>query len=228
MGDENHEPCSEETPSRGETMTMTSKPISHFLAPALLVLSTVLAAANWYLRPAAGRSLGSDPGLSRLYGDGPFFAHRRSRERVARAAGDAIRNAVVFAGLMLAIPLGCDSALPWASSVTPNSRGARRWSSWAPSLAFTGNAMPKTLTPLSALQCDPAQGAGLSTIRGLDVGADRRAGTRSSGWCCRLTWRSRCPSRCYTGMLLVAVQLLRLRRTRATRSRGRDRSCLRD
>ena len=196
-------------------MTMTAKPISHFLAPALLVLSTVLAAANWFLQPARAGAWAATLAFLGCMAVAFVFAHRRSGNEAQRRAGDAIRHAVVFAGLMLAIPLSM--RLGTALGVLHDADLSRRTTMvlMGAFIAFTGNAMPKTLTPLSALQCDAAK---------------VQAFQRFAGWTWVLTgvayaiiWlvmplglaKPVSVVLLMTGMLAVAVQLLRLRRTRA-------------
>ncbi len=198
-------------------MTMTARPISHFLAPALVVLSTLLAAANWALNPARAWAWAATLAFLGCTAVALYLAHRRSGNEAQRRAGDAIRHAVVFSGLMLAIPLMGTLAvrLGWIHDTDLSKRmvmvlvGAF--------FAFTGNAMPKTLTPLSALQCDAAR---------------LQAFQRFSGWTWVLTGLGFAVAYLVlplglakpislvlmmTGMLLVAVQLIRLRRPRAVR-----------
>lgn len=194
---------------------MNTRPISYFLAPALLVLSTLLAATNWVLQPARAGAWAATLGFIACMAAAFFFAHRRSGNEAQRRAGDAIRHAIVFAGLMLAIPLSM--RLGTALGVIHDADLSRRTTMvlMGAFIAFTGNAMPKTLTPLSALQCDPAR---------------VQAFQRFAGWTWVLTgvgyaiaWlvlplvlaKPVSLVLLMTGMLVVAVQLLRLRRTRA-------------
>ena len=196
-------------------MTMTTKPISHFLAPALLVLSTLLAAANWVLQPARAGAWAATLAFLGCMVVALLFAQRRTGNEAQRRAGDAIRHAVVFAGLMLAIPLSM--RLGTALGVLHDADLSRRTTMvlMGAFIAFTGNAMPKTLTPLSALQCDAAK---------------VQAFQRFAGWTWVLTgvayailWlvlplglaKPVSVVLLMTGMLAVAVQLVRLRRTRA-------------
>ncbi len=194
---------------------MNTRPMSYFLAPALLVLSTFLAAANWYLQPARAVAWAATLGFLGCMAVAFLFAHRRSGNEAQRRAGDAIRHAIVFAGLMLAIPL--IMRLATALGVIHDADLSRRTTMvlMGAFIAFTGNAMPKTLTPLSALQCDAAR---------------VQAFQRFAGWTWVLTgvgyaivWlvlpldlaKPVSVVLLMSGMLVVAVQLLRLRRTRA-------------
>ena len=193
---------------------MNTRPISYFLAPALLVLSTLLAATNWVLQPDRAGAWAATLGFIACMAVAFFFAHRRSGNEAQRRAGDAIRHAIVFAGLMLAIPLSM--RLGTALGVIHDADLSRRTTMvlMGAFIAFTGNAMPKTLTPLSALQCDPAR---------------VQAFQRFAGWTWVLTgvgyaiaWlvlplvlaKPVSLVLLMGGMLVVAVQLLRLRRTR--------------
>lgn len=194
---------------------MNTRPISYFLAPALLVLSTLLAAANWVLQPARAWAWAATLVFLGCMVGAFVFAHRRSGNEAQRRAGDAIRHAIVFAGLMLAIPLSIH--LGTALGVIDDADLSRRTTMvlMGAFIAFTGNSMPKTLTPLSALQCDAAK---------------VQAFQRFAGWTWVLTgvayavvWlvlpldlaKPVSVVLLMSGMLVVAVQLLRLRRTRA-------------
>jgi hypothetical protein len=198
-------------------MTMTAKPMSYFLAPVLLVLSILLAAANWVLQPARAWAWAGTLAFLVCMAVALLIAHRRSGNEAQRRAGDAIRNAIVFAGLMLAVPLSATLAV--RLGVIHDTDLSKRMTMVLVGafFAFTGNAMPKTLTPLSALQCDAAR---------------LQAFNRFAGW----TWvliglgfaiaylvlpldlaKPISMVLLMTGMLLVIVQLLRLRRTRAAR-----------
>lgn len=198
-------------------MTMTAKPISHYLAPALLVLSTLLVAANWVVQPARAWAWAVTLAFHGCMVLALFFAHRRSGNEAQRRAGDSIRHAIVFAGLMLAIPLSATLAV--RLGVIHDTDLSKRLTMVLVGafFVFTGNAMPKTLTPLSALQCD---------------GARVQAFQRFAGWTWVLTGLGFAIAYLVlpldlakpislvllmTGMLLIALQLLRLRRTRATR-----------
>ena len=196
-------------------MTATAKPISHFLASVLLVLSIVLAAANWVLQPARAGGWAATLAFLGCMTVALLFAHRRSGNEAQRRAGDSIRDAIVFAGLMLAIPLS--AALAVRLGVIHDTDLSKRMTMVLVGafFAFTGNAMPKTLTPLSALQCDASR---------------VQAFQRFAGWTWVLTGlgfaiaylvlpldlaKPVSTVLLMTGMLLVAVQLFRLRRTRA-------------
>jgi hypothetical protein len=195
-------------------MTATDKPASYYLGPSLLALSAMLAAVNWYLQPARAGFWTSSIVVLGCMMLVFFLAHRRSENEARRRAADAIRQAIVFAGLMMAIPLSMKLAT--ALGAVHDADLARRTTMilMGAFVAFTGNAMPKTLTPLSALQCDAAK---------------VQAFQRVAGWTWMLTGVAFAISwlvlpldlakpvsvvLLMSGMLVVALQLIRLRRTR--------------
>ncbi len=193
---------------------MASKPISYYLAPALLVLSIALAAGNWYLQPERAMAWGTAVLL--LGGMSVAFllvSRRSSDEGALRHAGDAIRSAIVFAGLIMAISLAAKLATTLGVVDDPDLSRRTTMVMLAAFFVFTGNALPKTLTPLSALQCN---------------GAKTQAFQRFAGWTWVLTglafaiaWlvlpldlaKPVSAVILTSGMLLVMAQILRLRRT---------------
>ena len=196
-------------------MTMTTKPNSHFVTPALLVLGIGLAAANWYSRPEKGTAWASALVLFGCMTLAYVFTLRRPDSEAGRRAADSIRHAIVFAALMMAVPLSVGLAV--RLGVIQDADISKRMTMvlMGAFFAFTGNAMPKTLTPLSQLQCDAAK---------------VQAFQRLAGWTWVLTglgyaivWlvvpldlaNPVSMVLLMSGMLVVALQLLRLRRTRA-------------
>jgi hypothetical protein len=100
-------------------------------ATGLLAAGTVLAASNWYLRP--GQSL-------------------------AWAAALLVLGAVVFGGAIVVGALGlafATSVLDGAGSHDRSQRATMVF--WGLFFVVTGNALPKMLTPLPALQCAAAK-----------------------------------------------------------------------
>jgi hypothetical protein len=136
---------------------MVAKSALQHTAPALLVLSAMLAAGNWYLQPDRAWSWASSLLLIGGMALALLFVPRNKSDANRRTAGDAIRSGVVFAGLMLAIALSLK--LGMALGAISDADLARRATMviLGAFFAFTGNGMPKTLTPLAALQCDPAR-----------------------------------------------------------------------
>lgn len=135
--------------------------LSRYLAPSLLGFSAVLAAANWYLAPA--RTTAWATTLVTLVCMAMvlwFFALRRSPDSpVKQREADAIRNAVAFASLTLAIPLAGKLLHALGAADSDNVDLSQRMTMVMLGVffAFTGNALPKMLTPLSALHCDGAK-----------------------------------------------------------------------
>lgn len=153
---------------------MESRPISFYLAPALLVLSAVLAAASWYLRPERPMAAAVAALVVGLMTIALLFAPRRATNAsipltegpstaltasvARRETADSIRSGIVFAGLMIVCSLGAKLAA--ALGAVGDSGDLSRRATMAilgAFLVFTGNAIPKTLTPLAALQCDAAR-----------------------------------------------------------------------
>jgi hypothetical protein len=123
----------------------------------LVVAGSALAGWNWVLRPEHALAWGSALAMFACMAVALLLANRGPRTEQALNAARQIEGAVIFAGLMMTV------ALMGKLSATFGLWGgedlARRGTQITMGLffAFTGNAMPKTLTPLSALRCDPAR-----------------------------------------------------------------------
>lgn len=178
----------------------------------LLFIGTLLAAWNWYLKPERAWAWAAALVLFvcmliALRWAGAFAEGRRNAAR-------EIQNAVVFAGLMMTITLGAKLAV--GLGIWGDEDLARRGTMVLFGLffVFTGNAMPKTLTPLTALRCDAAK---------------VQAFQRLAGW----TWvlmglgyammwlllpldvaRTASVALLASGALVIATQVVRLRRSR--------------
>ncbi len=139
-------------------MTTALPSVSRYLAPLLLALGAVLAAANWYLEPERIRSWTA--ALLVLAGMG-FILWVRLRHASTAAAprrtADAIRDGIIFAALMLAVSLSIK--LVQALGAAGDSDLSQRLTMviLGGFFMFTGNAMPKMLTPLSVMQCNGAK-----------------------------------------------------------------------
>jgi hypothetical protein len=137
---------------------MTNKSISNYLAPALLLLDAALAGANWYLQPQ--RTIF-------WAGAGIFIAcmafilliiSQRAPNSVASDSVIGIRRGIVFAGLILAISLGVKIAATLGAINHDDFSKRAVMAIMGVFLMSIGNAMPKTLVPLSAaLRCDTAR-----------------------------------------------------------------------
>ena len=196
-------------------MTQVTQPASLLHARALLVVCSILGAANWYLQPerwavwaAACSVVGA---MAIVLGIAVRLSRRGAEPWLSTAA--SLGSGIVFAGAMLAVSLAVKLAV--ALGLVPGPDLGRRATMviLGAFLAFTGNALPKTLTPLSALACD---------------GTRVQAFQRFAGWTWVLTglafalaWlllpvvvaKPVSLSVLVGGMLLVAAQLVQLRFT---------------
>ncbi len=81
-------------------------------------------------------------------------------------------------------------------------------------VAFMGNALPKTLTPLSRLQCDPGRVQAFQRFAGW-TWVLAGVGYAIAGWCCRSTSREPVSMALLVGAIVVVlIQMIRLRWTR--------------
>jgi len=190
---------------------MIAKSTVDHAAPALVALSSVLAAGNWYLQPERPGAWASALFLIGCMGLALFLVPRDAQDAARPGAGDSIRRGVVFAGLMLVMVLGLKLATAAGLIVDGDLSRRATMIVTAAFFVFTGNAMPKTLTPLASLQCD---------------GAKTQAFQRFAGWTWVLSglafgiaWlvlpidlaKPVSLVLLMTGMLLVAGQMVRLR-----------------
>lgn len=136
---------------------MAGRSTRYPVAPALVVIGVLLAAANWYLQPARSAVWASMLVVLGCMALALVIAARRGDPETAGAgAGSSIRDGVAFAGLILAISLGVKLAV--ALNLIPDAELSRRATMvvMGAFLISTGNRLPKTLRPLTALRCDPA------------------------------------------------------------------------
>jgi hypothetical protein len=191
------------------------KPISCRLAAILLSLGTMLTAVNWYLRPERAAAWGAGALLLAIMTIVLLVVLRRSEGEIAhRSAKESIVNGIVFAGLVLlgSLLVKLAAALGVLDDRDVSNRTAMIF--FGLFLVFTGNALPKTLTPLSALRCD------VSRVQAFH---------RLAGWTWVLTglaftliWitlpvdvaKMVSMPLLAAGMLIILTQLVRLRRTR--------------
>jgi hypothetical protein len=139
-------------------MTTALTFVSRYLAPLLLALGAVLAAANWYLEPERIRNWRAAllvlacMGLMLRVG-----LRHASTEAAPRRAADAIRGSIIFAALMMAVSLSVK--LLQAVGAVGDSDLSQRLTMVIMGVffMFTGNAMPKMLTPLSEMHCNGAK-----------------------------------------------------------------------
>jgi hypothetical protein len=142
-------------------------------ASALTAVGVVLVLANWYAKPEAAMAWTAALAVFVVMA----VVLRVSRRAVRRSPGeapaarglDSVTTAVVFAALMMGIPLALTLARSYGladgTDVARRSTGVLTGAF----LAMLGNVMPKHLPPLSSMRCD---------------GARRQAFHRRAGW----TW----------------------------------------
>jgi hypothetical protein len=137
---------------------VSTRPTSYYLAPVLLGLGVLLAAGNWLVEPARAVSSAAAmtlfAGLAVVWGCSTLFFRQWMDEDARRNAGDSIRHAVAFGGLIMVCSLAVKLATALGAVADPDL--ARRMSNVTVGLllAYLGNGLPKMLTPLSVLQCD--------------------------------------------------------------------------
>jgi hypothetical protein len=137
---------------------MAAKPIWNYFPPTLIALNTSLVAENWYLRP---RSAGAwFVVLLVLMGMTVAFvldSHEPKEKAGRRGAGVSVRSGIVTAGLILVVSLSAKLAVALGAVGHGDTALRVIMAITGVFLAVTGNAIPKTLTPLAALHCDPAK-----------------------------------------------------------------------
>ena len=146
---------------------MAAKPIWNYIPPALIALDAMLLAENWYLRPQSAGSwfvvlvvlIGMTLAL--------VLASREPKEETARRdAGGSVRRGVATAGLILAISLGAKLSVALGAAHYGDFALRATMAIMGAFLAVTGNAIPKTLTPLASLDCDPAKVQAVQRLAG--------------------------------------------------------------
>ncbi|HKM91029.1 MAG TPA: hypothetical protein VJX29_10465 [Candidatus Acidoferrales bacterium] len=141
-------------------MTRATHPISYYLAPSLWVLSTAVAAGNWYLQPEGGRAWAASVVLLGCLTLAFLLALRRSPEGSTEAEAaqrrfrDSLRRGILFAGLMVLFSLSWRLATALGAASDPDVWRRATMAVGGSFLVVTGNGIPKTLTPWSCLQDD--------------------------------------------------------------------------
>ena len=139
-------------------------------ASALTAVGIVLVVANWYARPEAALAWTAPLAMFAVM----FAALRLSRRALRRSTGDAtalrsldrIPTAVVFAALMMGIPLALTLARSYGV-VDDIDLGRRSTGVLIGAfLAMLGNVMPKNLPPLSSMRCDGARQQAFQRLAG--------------------------------------------------------------
>lgn len=137
---------------------MPVRTVTNYLGPALLALVAALAIANWCLTPAHAPAWAAALVVDACMGVAWFRVSRNSEDREARGKTEGpVRVGVLVAALILLIGLGNRLAMAYGASGSPDFAWRATMAIMGAFLAFTGNMIPKMLTPLAALECDPAR-----------------------------------------------------------------------
>ena len=137
---------------------MATKQVWSYLAPALLVLGAALAAANWYLHPERAVAWATAVLLLGCMAVALLLLHLRSpRRQEATPPSDSewargIRRGILFAELIVLSSLSAKLAMALGAPADADLPRRTMMAILGAFLVFTGNAIPKTLTPLSALR----------------------------------------------------------------------------
>jgi len=194
---------------------MAAKRMANYVASGLLGLSAALAAANWYLKPERAAAWATALGLLACMTVAFLLVLRRSQdESDGRSSDDSVRSGVAWAGLILAVSLAGKLASTLGASYGADLQERVMMAILGACIVFTGNMIPKTLTRLPALEEDAAR---VQALR------------RFAGWTWVLTGLAFAISWLALpvelserlsfvllpgGMLIIAAQMIRMRRTR--------------
>jgi hypothetical protein len=194
---------------------MSTKPISNYLAAPLLLLDAALVGANWYQQPHRAIFWSVEIIFIACMVVVLLLISRRSTSQAY-----AIRRGIIFAGLLLVIPLSLELATALGAIHHADFSKRAIMAIIGAFLMVNGNAVPKTLTPLSALRCDAAKA---------------QAFYRFAGWtwvltglALTITWLALplhlADSMTFVvlpaGMLIIGAQLVRLRWSRHSVATG--------
>ena len=140
---------------------MPAKSISNYLPAGLLLVGGALVGAGWYTQPHRVIFWTIAMLLIACLATILFFISRSSTDDA-----NALRAGVVFAGLILVIPLGLKLATTLGAHDHTDISKRAMMAIIGAFLMFTGNALPKTLTPLSVLRCDAARAQAFQRFAG--------------------------------------------------------------
>jgi hypothetical protein len=144
--------------------------LSRWFTPALIAFGLTLVSVNWYLAPARAKSWVAAAVVLAIFAVAwagtTIVLGRSTADRGPLRAAISVRGALVFATLMMVFSLA--TKLGVALGALDGAEVSRRASMVLMGLllAFLGNSMPKTLTPLPALSCDPARVQALQRLSG--------------------------------------------------------------
>lgn len=137
---------------------MAPRSLDQLAAPALLSIGTILAGANWWLRPEHAwhwvlcLALFAAMAVVRIRGsrtNAGMPPHSPPAEQARDAVTWSSLILVITLGVKLAGALGLDASSGFAERALMILLGGF--------LVVTGNTLPKNLTPLAAMRCDPAR-----------------------------------------------------------------------
>jgi len=135
---------------------MLARSLSHYLPFALLALSTALTMGNWYLRPERAMAWSMSTAFLGVMLVALLIDSTRRTSNCVRQSAGVIRGSVGIAALIMGLSLTVK--LVEALGLTTDPDWSRRASLMGMGvfLMFMGNSMPKTLTPLAKMRCNPA------------------------------------------------------------------------
>jgi len=147
-------------------MTTVVTSVSRFIVPGLVALSAALAAANWYLVPGRSRSWAAALAVLAVMGVALWMGRRDASTVAAQRAADSLRGGVFVGAIILVMSLGVK--LAEALGAVDHSDASQRLTMviMGVFIMVTGNAIPKTLTPLSDFPGDIARAQALQRVVG--------------------------------------------------------------
>lgn len=190
---------------------MQHKTGSNVFAASLLAAATALAGVDWYLQPQRAVAWGAALAFVGVMALALLGASRLSGTAPASRAAESLRSGVAFGSLILVCSLGAKLLAALGAMGSEEISHRVSMAILGVLVAFGGNGLPKMLTPLAELRCDPARVQALQ----------RRAGWTFvlSGLAFSVAWlvlpiaAAEPVSLCLLlgGTLLVAAQVARLR-----------------
>jgi hypothetical protein len=194
-------------------MTTATRPLSYRLALALLAISTLLAAWNWYVQPQRARAWAVTLAVIAIMMLIALAVQRSTSGPSSRRSAESITVGIVFAGLMLASSLGLKLATVLGATGRSDLAQRMLMIILGAFFTFTGNALPKTLTPLTA-GCDGARVQAFHRLAGWTWVLTGL--TFAIAWLVLPVYLAQPVS--FTlllgGMLIIVTQIVRLHRTR--------------
>jgi len=140
---------------------------SYALAPILLLLSALFAGWNWYLQPERAGAWGASIALVAVMALVLLWADRSAKDDPGPGrAADTLRHAITSGGFLLVVSLGLKLAGGLGVLEDPDLERRSRMVVVGAFFMFTGNALPKWLTPLSQPQCDGSKAQAFQRFMG--------------------------------------------------------------